>query len=253
MLLIKAYALGLLALLGACSQEVPTILDNIDSGLPSKPITPVGVAEEAGVSNGDIAAATYSTIVGSGPVIANGMSTSIITITLKDANNNPICPSVTPTFSATDTGTTNTKPSPCSGTDANGVSTCTLASTYAETKTLTIVTPAGASATTPSTVVFTSGPASSSTSTITGTTSVANSSAASTITITLRDSNGNLVSGVIPTFIATNTGSSNVYGVCSSSILGVSTCTLRSTIAETKTLFLTSPPVTGGTVTFTPR
>ena len=75
--------------------------------------------------------------------------------------------------------------------------------------------------------------------------------ASSTITITLKDASNNPVSGVTPTFSAS--GSNNTYGACSATNgSGVSTCSLKSTMAEVKTLSITSPvSVTGGMVTFT--
>src|SRR6185369_1824115 len=83
---------------------------------------------------------------------ADGLAVSTVTITLKDANNNA-APGVTPTFTATDTGSTNVYGA-CSATDASGVSTCTLKSTKAEVKTLSIATPVGKSG---GTVTFTAG------------------------------------------------------------------------------------------------
>ncbi len=90
-------------------------------------------------------------------------------------------------------------------------------------------------------------------STITGTSPVtADGIASSTVTITLKDALNNPVSGVTPTFSATDTGAANVYGACSlGNASGVSTCTLKSTKAEIKTLKIETPVVlTGGTVTF---
>lgn len=84
-------------------------------------------------------AALYSTITGTSPVVADGVSTSSITITIKDTYLNALS-GITPTFSATDTGATNVYGA-CSVTDASGISTCTLKSTYVETKTLSIQTP----------------------------------------------------------------------------------------------------------------
>jgi len=80
---------------------------------------------------------TDSTITGTGPVLADGVAASTVTITLKDTNKNPVV-GVVPTFSAT--GTNNTIGA-CSATNASGVSTCSLRSTTAEVKTLSIVTP----------------------------------------------------------------------------------------------------------------
>ena len=104
-----------------------------------------------------------STVTGTSPVTANGSSTSAVTITLKNTNNDAVV-GVTPTFSATNTGTTNSYAA-CSATNSSGVSTCTMTSTKAEDKTLSIATPiskadgtvtfqAGAAAS----VVFTSQP-----------------------------------------------------------------------------------------------
>src|SRR5213076_1106332 len=189
------------------------------------------------------------TITGTSPVVANGVATSTVTITLKDIFLNPVS-GVTPTFSATDTGSTNVYGA-CAATNASGVSTCTLESTKAEVKTLSIATPVVKSG---GTVTFTAGSAVAANSTITGTSPVvANGVATSTVTITLKDIFLNPVSGVTPTFSATDTGSTNVYGACAATnASGVSTCTLASTKAEVKTLSIATPVVqSGGTVTFT--
>src|SRR5262245_14152936 len=64
---------------------------------------------------------------------------------------------------------------------------------------------------------------------------VANGSAASTIVIALRTSGAAGISGVRPTFTASGAG--NTLGTCSvTNSAGLSTCTLRSINAETKTL-----------------
>lgn len=194
------------------------------------------------------AVAANSTIVGTSTVVADGVATSTITITLRDAGNLGV-PGVTPTFGATDTGTTNSYGA-CSVTNSSGVSTCTLSSTVAETKTLVIATPVVKSG---GTVDFVPGPPSAATTTITGVSpTVADGVATSTVTVTVRDAFGNSISGQTPTFLATDTGGTNVYGGCSSgNSSGVSTCTLSSTVAETKTLSLLTPvSLTGGTVNF---
>ncbi len=186
-----------------------------------------------------------SSISGTSPVTADGVAASTITITLKDSANNSIV-GVTPTFAAT--GSNNTL-GPCSASDAAGVSTCSLASTKAEVKTLSIVSPVSK---TGGAVTFQAGPAAAGNSSISGTSPVAaDGVAASTISITLADASGNPVSGVTPTFVAT--GSNNTLGPCSATDAGgASTCSLKSTTAETKTLSITSPvSKTGGTVQFT--
>jgi adhesin/invasin len=192
--------------------------------------------------------AANSSITGTSTVIANGVATSTITISLNDASNNPVA-GQTPTFSATDTGTTNSYGT-CSASNTSGISTCTLASTKAEIKTLAIVTPV---AKTGGTVTFIAGSVAATYSTIAGTTNItADGIAASTVTVTLYDAFNNPVAGSVPTFNATNTGTTNIYGVCgSSNTSGVSTCSLKSTKAETKTLAITAPVAkTGSTVIF---
>src|SRR5207249_4791785 len=71
------------------------------------------------------AVAANSTITGTSPVVANGVATSTVTITLKDIFLNPVS-GVTPTFSATDTGSTNvygTCEATPQTTDATGIAT----------------------------------------------------------------------------------------------------------------------------------
>ena len=80
--------------------------------------------------------ALTSTITGSGPVSADGVSTSVITITLLDGAGLPV-PYFIPSFSASNAGSTNTY-GLCSLSDLSGVSTCTLTSLIAESKILTL-------------------------------------------------------------------------------------------------------------------
>src|SRR5438132_10243507 len=92
-----------------------------------------------------------------------------------------------------DTGSTNVYGA-CAATNASGVSTCTLASTKAEVKTLSIATPVVKSG---GTVTFTAGSAVAANSTITGTSPVvANGVATSTVNTTLLESYINPVSRV---------------------------------------------------------
>src|SRR5206468_2400636 len=141
----------------------------------------------------------------------------------------------------TDTGSTNVYGA-CAATDASGVSTCTLASTKAEVKTLSIATPVVQSR---SEERRAGGAGAARNSTITGTSPVvANGVATSTVSSTLKAIFDNPVSGVTPTFAATDTGSTNVYGACAATnASGVSTCTLASTKAEVKTLSIATPVV----------
>ncbi|MGZ3791890.1 MAG: beta strand repeat-containing protein, partial [Bdellovibrio sp.] len=92
--------------------------------------------------------ATKSTITGTSNVVADGVATATITINLKSSSDQPAA-GIVPTFAATDTNGVNTYGA-CSSSDSSGNSTCSLSSTKAETKILSIVSPvskAGASIT----------------------------------------------------------------------------------------------------------
>jgi hypothetical protein len=88
-------------------------------------------------------------------------------------------------------------------------------------------------------------------SSIEGDDGVADGTTASAVRIVLADRQGQPVVGVTPTFSASGHG--NLYGACSATdASGLSTCTLRSTVGEEKTLRITSPiAVDGGLVRFT--
>jgi adhesin/invasin len=94
--------------------------------------------------------AANSTITGSGPVYNDGVSTSNITVTLKDASNNAVS-GMYVAFSASDTGGTNAY-SDCGLSNASGIATCTLSSKVAESKTLSLLTPVNITSASP--VVF---------------------------------------------------------------------------------------------------
>jgi len=168
-----------------------------------------------------------------------------VTITLKNSSNVGV-PDITPTFTAS--GTNNTLGN-CLPTDASGVSTCTIKTTKAEVKNLSIATPivkAGDS------VTFVAGGASALYSTISATTpATINVAQASTVTVTLKDANNNPIQGQVPTFTLSGTG--NTLTSCGTSdATGVSTCYAASSVAETKTLTLThnSLSVAGNNIVF---
>jgi hypothetical protein len=81
-----------------------------------------------------IPSATTSQITATSPVVADGISTSTITVTVRDASGNPIS-GKNVTIAATGSGNTITQPS--SPTDASGQTTASIKSTKAETKTIT--------------------------------------------------------------------------------------------------------------------
>ena len=67
---------------------------------------------------------------------------------------------------------------------------------------------------------------------------LANGTLTSTVTVTLKDAYGNAISGNTP--VLTSSGSGNTIGACgSTNASGVTTCTLKSTKEEAKTLTLT--------------
>ncbi len=123
------FTIGISVFLNACSNPLggnSSIVDSLyNPGL------------QVGTSTVDL---TNSTIVSNSlNVVADGSSSAAVTITLRDSKLNPI-PGETPTFRATDTGSTNTY-SACTKSDRFGISTCSFTSTKAETKTLQLLTP----------------------------------------------------------------------------------------------------------------
>lgn len=185
----------------------------------------------------DDVSATFTTIVGTGTIVANGTSTAIITVTLKTANNLPV-ENVVPMFSATDTNTTNIY-GDCSSSNSSGVSICTMASVKPETKQLFLTYPVSVPG---NSVTFIYDNVDTTESYIQGDDNIlANGVAVSNVRIKLVDMVGTPLEG-IPTFKATNTGNTNVYGACSAlDSNGESTCTLTSTKAEVKQLEILSP------------
>jgi len=156
-------------------------------------------------------------------------------LTVRDATNNVI-PTQAVSLASSGTGNTLT---PASGTtDASGVFTATLASTNAETKTVTATMGAVNVTTTAS---FVAGAAVTSASLLTASpNSVADDGVStSTLSVTARDINNNLISGQSVTFrqhgleqyVSSTSATTNGSGNAS--------VTLKSTLAETKTVTAT--------------
>ena len=166
---------------------------------------------------------------------ADGTSPTTLTVKVEDAQGNPVAGTAV-TLSAS--GSDNTFGSISATTNANGVFTTTLASTLAQTETVT-ATEGSAQETT--TVIFAAGAPSASTSTITAnpTTETANGTAATTLTVTVEDAQGNPVGGSAVTLSAS--GSDNSFGSISgtTNASGVFTTTLASTLAQTETVTAT--------------
>ncbi|HZN41859.1 MAG TPA: Ig-like domain-containing protein, partial [Planctomycetota bacterium] len=183
-------------------------------------------------------------------VLANGIETSTITVVIRRPNGNPIAGR---TVQLTATGSNNRIVQPAD-TDQNGTTTGTIASTTAETKTITIAVLQGSHvielAQHP-TVEFVGGELNISASLSTATAStaavIADGVATSTITVTVRDTNGNPVAGQAVQL--TSSGSNNTLvqpGITDAS--GVAAGTIASTTAETKTVTATVNPGPGQVV-----
>jgi hypothetical protein len=133
-------------------------------------------------------------------------------------------------------------------TNSSGVTTGTIASTTAQLKTLTATVNPGAGQVVLSqhpTVDFVAALISASLSTAVANPAfgvAADGVAFSTITITVRSTSNALVSGMNVTFTATGAGNTLVQPASPTNASGVTTGTIRSTVAETKTITVTMNP-----------
>src|SRR6185503_17733340 len=184
-------------------------------------------------------------------VIADGTALSTITVTVRDSNGNPVAGQ---TVQLASTGSNNILVQP-GLTDPSGIATGTIASTTAETKTITATVNPGASQVVVAqqpTVQFiaNSGSISAILTTATAvpaTGVIADGTALSTITVTVRDSNGNPVAGQAVSLAATGANNTLVQpGVTDP--FGVATGTIASTTAEQKTITATVNPGAGQVV-----
>ncbi len=193
--------------------------------------------------------ATLSTAVASptSGVIANGLNTSTITVTVLDGNSNPVAGQ---TVQIASDGTGNTLTQPGGTTDAAGQATATIASTTAETKTITVtVNPGGTPVVlvTQPTVDFVGDPftvsATLSTAVASPTTGVvADGTTASTITVTVRDTNGNPVPGKTVQIASDGTNNTLTQPGGTTDAAGQTTATIATTTAELKTITVTVDP-----------
>jgi alpha-tubulin suppressor-like RCC1 family protein len=106
----------------------------LGDAMPHQVLTPVGQVYGLNVKGNPV-----SSISGTTPVTANGTAASTITVNLRN-NSGAVWSGVTPTFASYNGATGNTAVA-CSSSDASGVSTCSLKSTFAEAKKLWMVTP----------------------------------------------------------------------------------------------------------------
>ncbi|MGI5863912.1 MAG: Ig-like domain-containing protein [Myxococcales bacterium] len=210
--------------------ETVTITAKVGSTtLPSATVTFVPDVPDATKSTVSVSPATG--------VVANNIATATITATIRDANSNLIS-GATVAFASSNANDTLTPTSATSG--ENGVATATIASTKAEQKTLTVTVNGTLVIDVRPTVTFVPGPPSASISTATALADpvVADGNATSTITVTVLDEYANPISGKKVTLSAT--GSGNTIGQpANTGANGVTTGTIKSTVAETKTITAT--------------
>ena len=233
--------------IASTTAETKTITAIINSG-PTQVVVEQTVAVTFVIAPGDVSS-TRSTVVASPVtgVVANGTQMTTLTVTVRDANDNPVS-GQTVQFAVTGAG--NTLAQPSATTDANGVATGTLASTTAETKSIFAVVNPGTVQ-----VVLSQSP------TVQFIADVANISAANstvavnpasnvvangvltvTITVTVRDANNNPVAGQTVQLVATGTVNTLTQPAGTSDAAGVVTGTIASTKAEVKTITATMNP-----------
>ena len=184
---------------------------------------------------GTVNATTSTVSANPGSVVADGVSTSTITVTLKDVNNNPVSGK---TVTLTPGGGNSTINPASATTNTSGVATFTVTDSTVEQITYTAKdTSDSVTVTQTATVNFTVGPVNAGTSTVTAnpTTVPADGSTTSTITVTLKDASGRAVSGKTVT-LSQGTGSSTISppsGVSNPS--GVVTFAVKDTKGEVVT------------------
>ena len=193
--------------------------------------------------------AAHSTVTASPtPVVADGVATSTITVTLKDVNNNPVSGK---TVTLAKSGGSSTISAASGASSTSGVVTFTVTDTVAESTTYT-ANDATDSVTITQTaaVTFTGGPARATASAVSASPAsvTADGSSTSTIIVTLKDANNNLVSGKTVT-LAKSGGSSTVSTASGpSTASGVVTFTVKDAVAESSAYTATD---TTDTVTIT--
>jgi adhesin/invasin len=146
---------------------------------------------------GAVSAGNSTLSASPGSVSTDGGATSTLTVTAKDANNNVIPGIAAASVVLAATGTGNTLVQPSAATDTNGQTTATLASTKAESKTVS-VTISGTPITQTAAVTFTAGSVSAGNSTISASPGsvMADGVATATVTVTARDAHNKRDSGV---------------------------------------------------------
>jgi sugar lactone lactonase YvrE len=186
------------------------------------------VAFIAGPASATVSTASASPSAG---LVADGATNSTIRIVLKDSQGNPLSFAVA-TIAATGSGNIISNMPPA---DTNGVITASIASTHAETKTITVTTGGVALAQTP-VVSFIAGPIDTSVTSMSisppaGVT--ADGATSATITVAVKDRFANPIRNATVTLAASGTGNTLSTPALTNDS-GLTTATLYSTVAETK-------------------
>lgn len=200
--------------------------------------------------HGPASLATSSIVASPTVLVADGVTATTVRVVVRDAQGNPL-PGQTVVFTVSPSGEATSPPS--APTNVDGEVTTQLASTIAETKTITAL---AAGLTLQATVRFGPGAPSTTTSTLTAnpTSLPADGTQTTLLTFTFRDDAGNPFPGGAVALTAT--GSANRFTPDppsgTSDVSGVFTARLSSTVAEAKTVFATTAGFTLSTpVTFT--
>jgi autotransporter-associated beta strand protein len=185
-------------------------------------------------TNGPVSASVSTAVANPTTVAADGKTTSTITVTALDYANHPLAGQ---TVKLNVSGSGNTVSTPAQ-TGVNGQTTATIASTVAETKTIT-VTIGTTQINAQPTVTFTALGVSSFNSTAVASPNsglVANGIATSTITVTAIDGNGNPMPAQTVTLSVSGSGNTLTQPSPTTDANGKITATLQSTVAQTKTI-----------------
>ncbi|HXL07743.1 MAG TPA: Ig-like domain-containing protein, partial [Gemmatimonadales bacterium] len=213
------------------------------AGLAGSPVTFTATATAGGPS------AAQSTVAAAPETITAGLGASTITVTVRDANGNPVS-GATVTLAATPT-TGNTLTQPAGTTNGSGQITGSLSSTAAGAKTVTATVNGTVTVAQTATVTVNPAGASASQSLVAaspGTITASTGSSTSTITVTVKDENGNPVSGATVTLAAApTTGITLTQPAGTTNASGQITGALSSTAAGAKTVTAT----VNGSVTVT--
>jgi adhesin/invasin len=183
---------------------------------------------------GPPSAATSSLVTSKATVAADGTSQTTLTLTLEDAFGNRVAGTA---VSLSASGSDNTFGAIAGVTDANGVFTTTLASTLAQTETVTAI-EGGVQET--ATVTFATIPSAATSALVASPATVtANGVPQTTLTVTVEDAGGHPLAGT-PVSLSAN-GSDNTFGAINgvTDANGVFTTTLASNLAQTEAVTAT--------------